>query len=70
MEKPMVPPSECLLWDVREGSRQLSVSTKTLWNHTMPRGSIPCVRVGQRVLYDPNDLREWIARQKGGRHGL
>ena len=56
-----------LLLLVREAAEALSVCPKSLWSHTEPRGTIPCVKIGVRVLYDPRDLAAWIdARKKGG----
>ncbi len=56
-----------LLLNVRDAARSLSICQKTLWAHTRPRGSIPCVRIGSRVLYNPRDLEAWIeAWKKGG----
>jgi predicted DNA-binding transcriptional regulator AlpA len=55
-----------LLLRSRDAARALGLSERTLWAYTEPRGSIPRVKVGGRVLYDPEDLRTWIARQKGG----
>jgi predicted DNA-binding transcriptional regulator AlpA len=42
------------------------VCQKTLWSMTEPRGDLPCVRIGRRVLYDRRDLLAWIDRRKGG----
>ncbi|MCA9125096.1 MAG: hypothetical protein KDB11_33200 [Planctomycetales bacterium] len=39
---------------------------KTLWSTTWPRGELPCVRIGRRVLYDPRDITAWIDKQKEG----
>ena len=50
----------------REAAAALSVCPKTLWSITRPRGDLPCVRIGRRVLYDPADLRQWIDAQKRG----
>ena len=47
-----------------DASATCSISQKTLWNETVPRGDLPCVRIGSRVLYDVDDLRAWIARRK------
>jgi len=58
-------PTESLLLTIREAAESLSVCEKTLWNYTRPRGDLPCVRIGNRVLYDPEDLRRWIAGLKG-----
>ncbi len=55
-----------LLLSPRDAARALSISARTLWTNTSPRGPIPCVRLGSRVLYSPDDLQAWIDRQKGG----
>ena len=55
-----------LLLSVQEAAEALAVCPKTLWAHTVPRGTIPCLKIGTRVLYDPEDLRAWIESQKGG----
>jgi len=55
-----------LLLAAREAAEAMSICEKTLWNVTEPRGDLPCVRINRRVLYDPNDLRAWIAKKKGG----
>ena len=56
-----------LLLTVREAAAALSVSERTLWGLTAPRGDLPCVRVGARVLYSVDTLRAWVAkRQEGG----
>ena len=56
-----------LLLPAPQAAAALSVCEKTLWTLTQPRGSIPCIHVGRRVLYDPRDLLAWIDQQKGGR---
>ncbi len=53
-----------LLLSARDAARALSICQKTLWSNTYPRGSIPSVKIGARVLYDPDDLRRWINAQK------
>ncbi len=58
-----------LLVSAREAAASLSICEKTLWSNTAPRGSIPFVRIGARVLYDPADLRAWIDAQKKGGAG-
>jgi predicted DNA-binding transcriptional regulator AlpA len=56
------PPT--LLLTARESAKALSVSEKTLWSLTTPRGPIPAIRVGERSLrYSVRALEEWIARQ-------
>jgi len=54
-----------LLLSGPNAAEALSVCEKTLWNHTEPRGTIPCVRMGARVLYAVSDLEAWVERQKG-----
>lgn len=55
-----------LLLSAREAAEALSISPRKLWSLTNT-GEIPCVRFGRSVRYDPRDLVEWIASQKGGR---
>lgn len=51
----------------RAAARMLSISERTLWGLTAPRGPIPCVRVGhgkrQAVLYPLAALRAWLDAQ-------
>jgi len=58
--RPTVPP---LLLDAREAARSLRISERTLARLTAA-GSMPCVHIGRRVLYDPRDLTAWIDGQK------
>jgi len=53
-----------LLLGASDAAKSLGVSRKTLYNHTAPRGDLPAVRIGARVLYDVADLRAWIERRK------
>lgn len=55
-----------LLLSAREAARAMGISEKHLWSHSRPRGSIPCLKIGARTLYDPRDLRRWIDAAKGG----
>ena len=58
-----------LLLPAREAAAALAVCEKTLWNFTAPRGTIPSVKIGARVLYSPADLQAWIDKEKsGGEH--
>ncbi|MBE3096960.1 MAG: helix-turn-helix domain-containing protein [Planctomycetes bacterium] len=52
-----------LLLDAREAAQALRMGARTLARLTAA-GSLPCVRIGRRVLYDPCDLTAWIDRQK------
>jgi len=51
----------------REAAKALGISPRTLWGLTVPRGPIPCVRVGdgkrQTVLYPVRELQAWLSRQ-------
>jgi hypothetical protein len=43
----------------------LSISERTLWSITTPRGDLPCVRLaGRTVRYDVATLRRWLADQQ------
>lgn len=49
-----------LLLTPREAADTLSVSEKSLWSLTTPRGPIKCVRLGRSVRYSITTLREFI----------
>lgn len=51
-----------LLLSLREAAKRLGVSERHLWGLTAPRGPVPCVRFGGRVMYRPEDLRDYLAR--------
>jgi len=65
MKKENNCPIEPILIDANAAARALGICSKTVWSLTN-RGDLPCVRIGQRVLYDPHDLRSWVDRQKTG----
>jgi excisionase family DNA binding protein len=52
-----------MLLNVRDAARRLSICRMTLWTFTKD-GVIPYVKIGRRVLYDPNDLKAWIEANK------
>jgi predicted DNA-binding transcriptional regulator AlpA len=52
-----------ILIDANAAANALGICSKTVWSLTK-NNDLPCVRIGQRVLYDPHDLREWVAQQK------
>jgi excisionase family DNA binding protein len=56
--------TERLLLTPREAAATLSISERTLWAVTAPRGPLPAVRIGRAVRYDPPDLRRWIDGQR------
>jgi excisionase family DNA binding protein len=59
----MTTATEPLLLSVEEAAHAMRVSRRTLFTLTKDEG-LPCVRLGSRVLYDPNDLRAWIHKHK------
>jgi excisionase family DNA binding protein len=68
MTKPTIQPPLALR--PREAARVLGIGARTLWGQTIPRGPIPCVRVGKAVLYPVAGLEAWLSQQaesaKGG----
>lgn len=50
-----------------QAAKALSISARTLWGLTAPRGPIPCPRIGhgkrQTVLYPVAELQAWLARE-------
>ena len=58
---PAYPQPEPLLLDVRAAARLLGVSPRTLF--TLTRQGLPHVRIGRRVFYPLDKLREWVARK-------
>jgi excisionase family DNA binding protein len=63
----MMKPSDnqALLLTAPEAAKRLSISPKTLWTHTQPRGSIPAIRFGRSTRYSVAALEKWIAEQIG-----
>jgi len=56
---------EKLLLSAREAAKALSISARTLWSMTAPRGPIPCLRLNSRVLYPVDGLKKWIDGETG-----
>jgi predicted DNA-binding transcriptional regulator AlpA len=59
-------PTPKLLLTAREAAAVLSVSERTLWSLTWPRGPIHPVRLGRAVRYSADGLRAWVQSQQGG----
>ena len=53
-----------LLLSAPEAAATLSICEKSLWNFTVPRGTIPSTKIGSRVLYSRMTLQKWIAEQE------
>lgn len=62
-------PPEKLLYSTVEAARALSICPRTLFSMTQPRGPIPAVRLGSRVLYPVAALQSWIDTQAGVAEG-
>jgi hypothetical protein len=63
-----------LAWRRRAAAAALNLSTRTLRELTMPRGPIPCIRVGTgrrpTILYPVSLLQAWLARAAAEAQGL
>ena len=55
-----VAPAVTKLLSIREVADQTGLCEKSVWNSTAPRGSLPCVKLGARILYRPDDVTAWI----------
>jgi len=58
----MEPEVTPLALSARQAARALSLSERSLWSATQPRGPIPSVKLGTRVLYPVAGLGEWLTR--------
>ncbi len=55
------------LWDATRASSFLGVSTSWVY-HRAAAGTIPCIRVGHNLRFDPEALRAWVrGERRGGR---
>jgi len=50
-----------ILLTAREAAEALSISSRSLWQMTAPRGPIPVIRIGSSVRYAIEDLAEAVA---------
>jgi len=48
------------MWDEREVARRLGVSVQTLRNHRYQDVGIPYIKFGRRVLYNPDDVSNYL----------
>ncbi len=60
----VMPPQkpEQVLVTVHEAAKRLNISDRKLWSMSAPKGPIPTVRMGRRVLYSIRDLDMVIDR--------
>ena len=62
-DRPEASPPRLLLTS-REAAAALSVSARTLWSLTYPRGPIPAVRIGRSIRYLTDSLRAFCEAQQ------
>ncbi len=55
-----LPASVAALLSIGETSQVLKICEKSVWNHAAPRGTLPVVRIGSRLLFRPADIDAWI----------
>lgn len=48
----------------REAAALLRIGTRSLYEISSPRGSLPCVRIGRSVRYSQAAVEEWIEQQQ------
>ena len=57
--------TEKKLLSVKETSKALGISARTLWGIKAPRGSLKCCKIGSRVMYSPQAIERFIEDQEG-----
>ena len=60
-----ITPAEPLLLDSKAAAKTLSISARSLWDQSKPRGPIPLVKIGGSIRYSPADLAAYIEQSKG-----
>ena len=55
-----VAPAVTKLLSIRDVADQTGLCEKSVWNSTAPRGSLPCVKLGARILFRAEDVSAWI----------
>jgi hypothetical protein len=58
------PEGLVMLMDTRQTATSLSVSERTLFEWTEPRGTLKCVRFPNRTMYRPEDVRTWLDQRQ------
>ena len=64
----MAQPKE-QLWTIEDVAEFCRVKPSVI-KHWVYSRSIPYIKIGKRILFDEDDLQEWIERQKRGAIGL
>ena len=52
------------LWNSQQAADYLGICTRTLFTLAKEKGEIPRVNIGERVLYDPKDVRQFAEDKK------
>lgn len=53
------------LLTVRDVAHYLAVHEKTVYDW-VARGQLPCIRLGNRLRFDPHDLTRWLRHRREG----
>jgi hypothetical protein len=53
-----------MLVSTKEAAARLSICPRTLWSISAPRGNLPVVRIGKKMLYHVADLEREIEARK------
>lgn len=54
-----------LLIGIRQAAALLGISERKLWEMANS-GKMPCLRIGTRLLFSPNQLRQWVDNNMEG----
>lgn len=57
--------SDIFLWTLREVAEYLRVSEKTV-RRRVAQGTLPCVRIGRGLRFQPSELLRWLDARKEG----
>lgn len=60
-------PGEHALWTATDVARFLRVGRNRPYE-LAERGELPCIRIGQRLRFDPSRVRDFLERQTQGLH--
>lgn len=59
---------ERLAVNAAEAAQMLGISERSLWAWTR-EGKIPSIKIGRRVLYSVEALRQFVSRNSSGHNG-
>lgn len=63
LQRPSLTPIPRLLLSREEAALAIGLSVGVLDDLTSPRGPIRCIRVGNRVLFSPAAIQQWIEEE-------